>query len=186
MENIPYVQHIHQRAAQTPSPRQLSRQLQILFRGEAPEKNNRGDEHLHTSHKRGRADREVQNRHILRALEPLVLGEELEDGTLGESDADDALEGEEFVNDLVLFQLGGHAAGEPDDAEDADGGGDGLDDAEGGAGAGEFVFDGTGDAAEDPDENVQDEFDREDLEDHDPDHLCAELATRWESKLVVI
>lgn len=61
-------------------------------------------------------------------MEPLVLSEELENGTLGEGDADDALEGEEFEDGLVGFQFGSHAAGEPDDAEDADGRGDGFDD----------------------------------------------------------
>lgn len=69
------------------------------------------------------------------------------------------------------FEFGGHAAGEPDDAEDADGCGDGFDDAEGGGGAGEFVFEGAGDGAEGPDEDVEDEFGGEDLEDHDPDQL---------------
>ena len=67
-------------------------------------------------------------------MKPLVLSEELEDGRLGEGDADDAFEGDEFENDLVAFQFGGHAAGEPDDAEDAEGCGDGVDDAEGGCG----------------------------------------------------
>ena len=108
---------------------------------------------------------------MIRALEPLVLGEELEDGALCEGDADDAFEGDEFVDDLVGFEFGGHAPREPDDAEDADGCGDGLDDAEGGGGAGEFVFEGACDGAEGPDQDVEDEFGGEDLEDHDPDQL---------------
>ena len=65
-------------------------------------------------------------------MEPVFLRKDLEDGRLGEGDADDALERSDLVDDLVLFQLGRHAAGEPDDAEDADGSGDGFDDAEGG------------------------------------------------------
>lgn len=104
-------------------------------------------------------------------MEPLVLGEELKDGGLGEGDADDALEGDEFVDDLVLFQFGRHAAGEPDDAEDAEGRGEGFDDAEGGGGSREFVLEGTHDGAEDPDGEVEGQFGGEDLEDHDPDHL---------------
>ena len=68
-------------------------------------------------------------------MEPLVLSEELKDRGLSEGDADDALEGEEFEDDFVAFQFGRHTAGEPDDAEDAEGSGDGLDDAEGGGGS---------------------------------------------------
>lgn len=105
-------------------------------------------------------------------MEPLLLGEELEGGSLGEGDADDALEGGEFVEDFVLFQFGRHAAGEPDDAEDADGCGDGFDDAESGRGSREFVFEGTHDGSEDPGHYVQGQFGGEDLEDHDPDHLA--------------
>ena len=130
LEDIADIQNIDKRTAQTLSPRQRSRQLQILLRGKTPQEHHRNDEHLHTRHERGRADREVEFRDILRALEPLVLSEELEDGGLGEGDADDALEGDDFVDDLVLFQIRGHAAGEPDDAEDADRRGDGLDDAD--------------------------------------------------------
>ncbi len=104
---------------------------------------------------------------------------------MGEGDADDALEGDDFVDDLVLFQIRGHAAGEPDDAEDADGRGDGLDDADRGCGARESVFEGTHDGAEDPDGDVQGHFGGEDLEDHDPDHLGAESARDrvWGGKL---
>ena len=65
-------------------------------------------------------------------MEPILLRKDLEDGRLRERDADDALERRDFVDDLVLFELGRHAAGEPDDAEDADGRGDRFDDAEGG------------------------------------------------------
>lgn len=83
-------------------------------------------------------------------MEPLVLSEELEDGSLSECDADDALEGEEFEDDAVAFQFGRHAAGEPDDAEDAEGSGDGFDDAESGCGSREFVFQGAEDGSEDP------------------------------------
>ena len=101
----------------------------------------------------------------------MILSKELENGCLGECDADDTLEGEEFKDDLVGFEIGRHAAGEPDDAEDADGRGDGFDDAEGGGGAGELVFEGTGGGADGPDVDVEDEFGGEDLEDHDPDEL---------------
>ncbi len=104
-------------------------------------------------------------------MEPIVLRKELEDGRLGERDADDAFEGEELVDDLVLLEFGGHAAGEPDDAEDADGGCDGFDDGEGGGFAGELVFEGAHDGAGDPDGEVEGEFGGEDLEDHDPYHL---------------
>ena len=69
---------------------------------------------------------------MLRAVEPILFRKDLEDGRLRERDADDALERRDFVDDLVLFQVGRHATGEPDDAEDADGRGDGFDDAEGG------------------------------------------------------
>ena len=92
MENVSNVQHIEQSAAQTPGPRQLRRQLQILLRRKTPQEDDRNDQHLHTGHKRGRADREVEFRHVRRTVEPVVLGEELEDGRLGERDADDALE----------------------------------------------------------------------------------------------
>lgn len=88
-------------------------------------------------------------------MEPLVLGEELEDGRLGEGDADDALEGEEFVDNFVLFQFGRHAAGEPDDARDANGCGDGFDDAESGRRFREFVCERAHDGTEDPDGDVQ-------------------------------
>ena len=95
----------------------------------------------------------------------------MEDGGLGEGDADDALEGDDFVDDFVLFQFGRHAAGEPDDAEDAEGRGEGFDDAEGGGGSREFELEGTQDGAEDPVGEVEGHFGGEDLEDHDPDHL---------------
>ena len=132
MKDIPDIQDIHQRAAQTPRPRQLTRQLQILLRRKAPQKDDRNDAHLHASHKRRGADRKVKDGHVLRAMEPVLFRKDLEDGRLRERDADDAFERRDLVDDLMLFQLGRHAAGEPDDAEDADGGGDGFDDAEGG------------------------------------------------------
>ena len=107
-------------------------------------------------------------------MEPVFFRKDLEDGRLRERDADDALERGDFVDDLVRFQLGRHAAGEPDDAEDADGRGDGFDDAEGGGFFREAEFEGTHDGAGDPDGEVQGQFGGEDLEDHDPDHLDAE------------
>ena len=76
----------------------------------------------------------------------------------------------------MLFELGRHAPGEPDDAEDADGRGDGFDDAQGGRFSRELVFERTHDRAGDPDREVQGQFGGEDLEDHDPDHLCAEVS----------
>ena len=69
---------------------------------------------------------------MLSTMKPFFLREDLKDRRLSERDTDDALEGSDFVDDLVLFEFGCHAAGEPDDAEDADGGGDGFDDGEGG------------------------------------------------------
>ena len=71
----------------------------------------------------------------------------------------------------MFFQLGRHAPSKPDDAEDADGGGDGLDDAEGGGFLRELEFERTHDGAGDPDREVQGQLGGEDLEDHDPDHL---------------
>ena len=110
---------------------------------------------------------------------PLVLGEELEDGGLGEGDADDALEGGELEDDLVLLEVGGHALGEPDDARDAEGRHDGLDDAEGGGGFGELVFERAHDGAEGPDGDVQGQLGGEDLEDHEPDHLGVGSQLLW-------
>lgn len=83
-------------------------------------------------------------------MEPLVLGEELKDRCLGEGDANDALERYEFVDNFVLFQFWCHAAGEPDDAQDTNGCGDGFDDAESGCKSREFVFQGTHDGSGDP------------------------------------
>ena len=111
-------------------------------------------------------------------MEPLVLREELEDGRLGEGDADDALEGEEFVDDLVPFQFGRHAPCEPDDAEDADGRGDGFDDAEGRCGPRELESERAHEGAEGPYRDVQGQLGGEDLEDHYPDHLCLESARK--------
>ena len=65
-------------------------------------------------------------------MEPILLRKDLEHGRLRERDADDTLERRDFVDDLVLFQLGRHATGEPDDAKDAYRRDDGFDDAEGG------------------------------------------------------
>ena len=100
------------------------------MRRKAPQKDNGDDAHLHARHKRRRTDRKVKDGHVLRAMEPILFRKDLEDGRLRERDADDALERRDFVDDLVLLQVGRHAAGEPDDAEDADGRGDGFDDAE--------------------------------------------------------
>ena len=104
-------------------------------------------------------------------MEPLVLHEELEDGRLGEGDADDAFERYKFVGDFVLFQFGRHAAGEPDNAQDAYRCDDGFDDAEGGCGSRELVFERTHDGSEGPYRDVQGQLGGEDLEDHDPNHL---------------
>ena len=99
IKNVSNIQHINKSAAQAPSPRHRTRQLRVLFRRKGPQKDDRDGEHLHTSHERGRAYRKVEDGNVLRAMEPVVLGEELEDGRLGECDADDALEGPEFVDD---------------------------------------------------------------------------------------
>ena len=101
-------------------------------------------------------------------MKPFILRKELKHRTLRECDADDALEGGEFVDDIMRFEFGGQAAGEPDDAEDADGRGDGIQDGEGGGFFGEFVAEWTHDGARDPDCDVEGRFDGEDLEDHDP------------------
>ena len=67
-------------------------------------------------------------------MEPLVLHAELEDRCLGESDADNAFEGDEFPDDIMRFQVGRHTSGEPDDAHDANRRRNGFDDAESGCG----------------------------------------------------
>ena len=104
------------------------------------------------------------------------MSEQLEDWSLGEGDADDALEGDELPVGLVRFQLGIHAPGEPDDAHDANGCGDGLDDAEAGCRLGEGVFERTDSGIEDPTREIQAKLDREDLENHDPHRLGRESA----------
>ena len=99
MKNISNIQHINKSAPKAASLRHRTRQLQVLFRGEGPQEDNRDSEHLHTSHERGRPDRKVEDGNVLRTMEPAVLSEKLEDGRLGEGDADDALEGPELVDD---------------------------------------------------------------------------------------
>lgn len=104
-------------------------------------------------------------------MEPAVLSEELEDGRLGEGDADDALERHDFVDHFMLFQFGRHTSSEPDNAKDANGCGYGFDDAKTGGFPRELVLEWTHDASGNPHRKVQGELDRKDLEDHDPHQL---------------
>ena len=172
LQNIPDIQDLEESPADATAPGHGSHQVEIGLRGESPEEDDRDDEHLAAGHEGGRADREVEHGHVQSAVEGAVGGEADEDGGLRQGDAHDALEGDELGAGPGALEVGRHAPGEGDDARDADAGGEGLDDGDGEGGFAELVRERAHGGREDPFEEVDDQFYREDLEDTDPEDLA--------------
>ena len=122
LQDVSDIQDFEESAANTAASRHRSHQIEIRLRGEAPEEHNRYQEHFAARHERRRADREVEDRNGLGAVEATIGSETDEHWGLRQSDAHDPLERDQFGASLGPFEVGCHTLGECYNARDTDGG----------------------------------------------------------------